>query len=74
VKKFKLDHLWWVLLLILIGIGWAMNGNRDLEDWKTLYSLMAFSNLLLAAMWILERGRVEEMRRLLDPELQRRFR
>ena len=72
--KLKLEHLWWILLLVFVAIGWEMHGVTDFEKWISLFSLMAFGNLVFAALWLIERGKVKEMRRLLDPKLQRHFR
>lgn len=72
--RLKLSHMWWGLLLALVGFGWSMYGVTNPDEWRSAFSLLAFGNLVFAALWIIEREKRDEMRRLLDPDIQRYFR
>ena len=72
--RLKLEHLPWLLFLVFVGIGWSMKGNPDPEEWLNLYSLMVFSNLAFAVLWLIEREKKNEALRLLDPDIRRHFR
>lgn len=73
--KPKLTHLWWILLLIFVGIGWSMKGNNNIEEWMTLYLFMVLSNLVFACLWVIEREKKNEiLDRYVDHEIRERVR
>ena len=67
--KPKLEHLLWVMLIVMIGIGWYMKGNTDPEAWLSLFSPLVISNFVFAAGWLSEWRRCNYLKRFIDPEV-----